>query len=101
MITGQDSIYASAVLDKRTNEIVLKIVNTDDREQKREIVFDGVSPLADTATLTVLKADALDDMNSLTEPVKIKSADKQIPVTGKTVFLSLAPYSVNVVRIKM
>jgi alpha-L-arabinofuranosidase len=101
IITGKDSIYASAVLDKRTNEIVLKIVNTDDREQKREIVFDGVSHLADTATLTVLKADALDDMNSLTEPVKIKPGDKQIPVTGKTVSLSLAPYSVNVVRIKM
>jgi alpha-L-arabinofuranosidase len=100
-IVGQDSIYASAVLDRRTNEIVLKIVNTDDRELERDIVIEGVSPSANSATLTVLKADALDDMNSLTEPVKIKPIDKQLPLTGKTISLSLAPYSVNVVRVKM
>jgi alpha-L-arabinofuranosidase len=101
VIAGQDSIYASAVLDKRSNEIVLKIVNTDDSEQKMDIVIDGVSPSANSATVAVLKADALDDMNSLTEPVKIKPIDKQLPLTGKTISLSLAPYSVNVVRVKM
>jgi alpha-L-arabinofuranosidase len=101
VIAGQDSIYASAVVDRRTNEIVLKIVNTDDREQKREIVFEGASSLAGTAMLTVLKAGALDDMNSLTDPVKIKPTDQQIPLAGKTVSMTLAPYSVNVVRVKM
>jgi alpha-L-arabinofuranosidase len=101
VIAGQDSIYASAVVDTRTNEIVLKIVNTDDREQKREIVFEGASSLAGTAMLTVLKAGALDDMNSLTDPVKIKPTDQQIPLAGKTVSMTLAPYSVNVVRVKM
>jgi alpha-L-arabinofuranosidase len=101
VIAGQDSLYASAVLDKRSNEIVLKIVNTDDREQERDIVIDGVSSLANIATVTVLKAGTLDDMNSLTEPVKIKPVDREISVRGKTISLTLAPYSVNVVRVKM
>lgn len=100
-IAGQDSIYASAVLDKAANEIVLKIVNTDDREQKREVVIDGVSDLNASAKLTVLKADHLDELNSIAEPIKIKPVDQQISLSGKTVSLTLAPYSVNVVRIKM
>jgi alpha-L-arabinofuranosidase len=100
-IAGQDSIYASAVLDKASNEIVLKIVNTDDTEQKRDIVIDGAASLNSSAKLTVLKADHLDDLNSITEPVKIKPVDQQISLSGKTVSLILAPYSVNVVRVKM
>ena len=99
-IAGQDSIYASAVLDKASNEIVLKIVNTDDREQKRNIVIDGAANLNSAAKLTVLKAD-LDDLNSIAEPVKIKPVDQPISLNGKTVSLTLAPYSVNVIRIKM
>jgi alpha-L-arabinofuranosidase len=101
VIAGQDSLYASVVLDKRSNEIVLKIVNTDDREQERNVVIEGASSLANTAMVTVLKAGTLDDMNSLTEPVKIKPVDREISVRGKTISLTLAPYSVNVVRVKM
>jgi alpha-N-arabinofuranosidase len=100
-IAGQDSIYASAVIDKSSNDIILKIVNTDKGEQSREIVIDGVSGLNNTAIVTVLKADRLDDLNSLTEPVKIKPVNQQINFNGKTVSLTMPPYSVNVVRIKM
>jgi alpha-L-arabinofuranosidase len=101
VIAGQDSIYASATIDRSSNEIILKIVNTDDKEQQREIVIDGVNNLNSTANLTVLKAGHLDELNSITEPFNIKPADHQISLNGKMVSLSLAPYSVNVVRIKM
>ena len=101
VIAGQDSIYASAVLDRRTNEIVLKIINTDDREQNRDIVLDGVSSVHNTANQTILKADHLYDQNLLTEPQKIKPVDRQIPLNGKTISVTLAPYSVNVIRIKI
>ena len=99
-VAGQDSIYASAVIDKSSNEIVLKIVNTDDREQKRDIMIEGISTLNNIATLLVLKADHLDDLNSLSE-LKIKPVDQKISLNGKTVSLTMAPYSMNVVRIKM
>ena len=100
-VAGQDSIYASAVIDNSSKEIVLKIVNTDDREQKRDILIEGMSTSNSMATLLVLKADRLDDLNSLSEPVKIKPVSQQIGVNGKTVSLTIAPYSLNVVRIKM
>lgn len=100
MIAGQDSIYASAVLDKSSNEIVLKIVNTDDREQRRDLVIEGTSSLDKTATAIVLKADRLDDVNSLNEPLRIRPEERQITVKGKMVSLIIAPYSVNIIRIK-
>ena len=100
-VAGQDSIYASAVIDNSSKEIVLKIVNTDDREQKRDILIEGMSTSNSMATLLVLKADRLDDLNSLSEPVKIKPVSQQIGVNGKAVSLTIAPYSLNVVRIKM
>ncbi|HEY6954883.1 MAG TPA: alpha-L-arabinofuranosidase C-terminal domain-containing protein, partial [Flavisolibacter sp.] len=101
VIAGQDSIYASAVLDKHTNELVIKIVNTDDREQKRDIVLDGVSNVNNNAIQTVLRASHLDDLNSLTEPQKIQPVGHEIMLNGKTFSITLAPYSVNVFRIKM
>jgi alpha-L-arabinofuranosidase len=101
IIAGQDSVYASAVIDKSSNEIVLKIVNTDGTVQNREIVFDGVANLNASAAVTMLKGDKLDEMNSLNDPFKIKPVNQQVDLKGKTLSLAMAPYSVNVVRIKM
>ncbi len=99
-ITGQDSCFASAVLDRKTNEIVLKIVNTDGQEKKRDIMIEGANP-GTTAMLTVLKSGDLNELNSIGDPTKIKPVDQQVSVNGKTLALNLAPYSVNVVRVKM
>jgi alpha-L-arabinofuranosidase len=49
----------------------------------------------------MLKGDLLDEMNSLTDPFKIKPVNQQVELKGKTLSLSMAPYSVNIVRIKM
>jgi alpha-L-arabinofuranosidase len=63
-------------------------------------VIEGANPGA-TAILTVLKSGDLNEVNSINEPTKIKPVDQQVNLTGKTISLSLAPYSVNVIRIKM
>src|SRR5262249_51642109 len=33
-LTGQDSLYGSAVIDNSTHELILKLVNASDREQR-------------------------------------------------------------------
>ena len=41
-VTGQDSLYASAVLDAPTGEIILKLVNAGSRQAKVQVDFDGL-----------------------------------------------------------
>jgi alpha-L-arabinofuranosidase len=101
VIAGQDSVYASAVIDRSSNEIVLKLVNTNGAAQNREIVFDGASNLNSNALVTILKGNQLAEMNSITEPFKIKPVNEQIQLKDKTLSLAMTPYSVNVVRIKI
>lgn len=100
-ITGQDSIYASATLDRSSNEIILKIVNTLGKEQQREIIIDGKSELNKQAMYILLKGEKLDDVNSITEPARLKPIEQQLTLDGKKLSLLVPAYSVNVIRIKM
>jgi alpha-N-arabinofuranosidase len=100
-VTGQGGYYASAVIDKETNELILKVVNTSDKAQTGEFVVDGVKKLQTKGTLTELQHDKLDQVNTLENPVVISPTQREIRVKGKKINLSLKPYSVNVVRIKM
>jgi alpha-L-arabinofuranosidase len=101
LITGQDSLYASATLDKKTNDVIIKIVNASAKEQNNEVVIDGVKKLNTLAVQTVLRGENLEDINSITEPGKVSPVDQKIKVNGKKLSLSLAPYSLNVIRVKM
>lgn len=99
-VTGQSDLYATAALDEETDEIILKIVNTSDKEQKKEIVIEGVKKLGSKGTLTVLRSDKLDAINSLDNPKAIYPEDEEIKVKGSKLKLTFAPYSVNVIRVK-
>lgn len=100
-VTGQGGYYASAVIDKKTNELILKVVNTSDKQQNSEFVVEGVKKLASKGTQTELQSDKLDQVNTLENPVTISPSQRQIQVKDKKINLSLKPYSVNVIRVKM
>ena len=40
-VTCQDSLYASAVLDAPTGEVILKLVNAGSRSERVQIEFSG------------------------------------------------------------
>jgi alpha-L-arabinofuranosidase len=100
-LSGQDSLYASAVIDKNTNELILKIVNASANMQSKNIQVDGIKKLGENATITVLKANALEDVNSIANPTNVKPMEQIIKLKGKRISLPLAPYSFTVVRVKM
>jgi alpha-L-arabinofuranosidase len=101
VISGQDSLYASACIDKATNELILKLVNTSGKSQTRNIAVDGVKNLNSAAKMTILQSSDLNKVNSLDAPTAISPTDANVVVKGKKMNLSLAPYSFNIVRIKM
>lgn len=100
-VTGQDQLYASAVLDKNTKEIIMKIVNTSDKAQNKEVVLEGGAKINSKAKLIVLKSDDPDAVNSIENPKKIHPVEESINIKGNKVNLTLAPYSVSVVKVKM
>jgi alpha-L-arabinofuranosidase len=101
IIAGKDSLYASATIDKNTNEVIVKIVNTSGQSKTHDISIEGVKKLNPKATLTLLKAEKLEDVNSLSNPGAIQPEDQAIQLKGRKLNLLMAPYSFNVIKIKI
>ncbi|MEY2917897.1 MAG: hypothetical protein RIS73_1611 [Bacteroidota bacterium] len=99
--TGQDSLYASAVMDTNTGELIVKMVNTLGKTQTTTIQLNGNKNPAAKARLMVLKSDNLDAVNSLDNPFVIATTEESIEVKEKTITVTLLPYSVSVIRVKL
>ena len=100
-IEGQDSLYATACMDKNSNELILKIVNTSSVYRPQEISFEGVKRPNKKAILTVLKSGDLNQVNSLNNPANIAPRPEVIDISGKKINLHIPPYSLTVLRLKM
>ena len=100
-LAGQDSLYASATVDRNTNELILKLINVSGKVQTKDIVVTGVKKLDTNAQLTVLKADELSEVNSFSQPQKVTPTGQSIKLKGNKISLPLSPYSFTVVRVKM
>jgi alpha-L-arabinofuranosidase len=99
-LAGQDSLFASSVVDKNTNELIVKLVNVSGKIQNREIQIEGIKKLNENASLIVL-ADDLQEVNSISEPTNVKPVEQKLKLKGKKISLPLAPYSFTIVRVKM
>lgn len=99
--TGQDSLYASATLDKANNELIIKIVNASSKAQIAELNIDGVKKLDPKAKLTVLQSDNLEAENTMETPAVLTPVEKVIEVKGKNVDLELKGYSFVVLSVKV
>ena len=100
-LTGQNGLYGSAVLDKETNEIIIKLVNTTGKMVNQTITFDGVKRIGSKAILTVLKSDYPDAVNSLEQPNQVYPARQEFFVKGKSVQTILPASSFSVYRITL
>jgi len=100
-VTGQDGLYASAVLDRKANELVLKVVNASDKAHNGDFVIDGVKNVQSKGTFTELRNDNLEAVNSFENPTAVSPVQKSIQVKNKKVNLTLKPYSMNVIRVKI
>jgi alpha-L-arabinofuranosidase len=102
VVAGQkDSLYASAVIDTKTNDVIIKLVNASNKSETNTINLDGVKKLAAQGTLTVLKGDNLNGMNSFEQPQNVAPKESTIAIIGTKINLTAAPYSFNIIRVKM
>lgn len=101
VVAGQDSLYASSVIDKATNELVIKIVNASKNEQATLLSVEGIKKLGTQGKLTVLQASNLSVVNSFDQPMQVSPKESSISIRNKKVEYNAAPYSFSVLRIKL
>jgi alpha-N-arabinofuranosidase len=96
---GQQNLYASAVFDENSNEIIVKVVNTNefDAELKIDIKGQTVSPLVLMETLAY---NDLNAVNSIDFPEKISTQKKEISWNRKTKRISLTAQSFSILKFK-
>ncbi len=100
-LTGQDGLYGSAAMDQRTDEIILKLINASNKEVKQSIRLDVRKQVSPKATLSVLKSNSTEDVNSLEQPKLVAPVEQVFTVQGKMIKAVLAPNSFSVYRIKV
>ena len=99
-LTGQNGLYATAVLDKSTQEIILKLVNSADKPQMQHIVLQSAKKMMPKAKMISLSSDRLDRVNSFNMQENLKPVEQEISLKGKKMTVTLPPYSLSVYRIK-
>lgn len=99
---GQNGMFASAVLDSNTNQIIVKIANTSDEPQEVNIDIKGFKKgksLNGGQALT-LRAGK-EDENTLDNPDKVKPTLSEITATGSQFLTVVAPTTFVVYRLNI
>ena len=97
---GQEGLFASAVADKSNNDIIVKIVNTGDKEQSIDLNLKGLTKGEHAATLTTYSADNVDGENTLDNPTKYVPQSVVITIEAPIFNVKVAAKSFAMYRIK-
>jgi alpha-N-arabinofuranosidase len=98
-IQGQDSCWASAVIDQSSHQLIIKLVNMSSRPKVKHIKLDvAVSGNAELMRLGNTNTAAV---NSLAMPDHIKPETSSFRVKGKVIEFTAAPFSLEVIKIKI
>lgn len=99
-IVGKNQLFASAVKDGQTNELIIKMVNTSDKPQTVCIKPRGMT-LTGTGAIKILRQDELDAVNSFNNPDNIKILAKNFEVKNGLIVIELTSQSLNIIKLKI
>lgn len=98
-VTGQNDLFASAVKDVNTKEVIVKVVNTSAKAQDLNIDLKG-SKLQSKGTVITLTSPNTNDENSFASPKKISPTEREYQLKGEKATLNVPAYSVTVLKLK-
>jgi alpha-N-arabinofuranosidase len=99
-LVGDNGLYASAVWDANTNEVVLKLVNSNEQQLTQNFNLKS-SKKVYAGKQIILKGNAPDAVNSFEEPTKISPVEQVLTVKGNKVNITLPEKSLSVIRLKL
>ncbi|MEO8473546.1 MAG: alpha-L-arabinofuranosidase C-terminal domain-containing protein [Chryseolinea sp.] len=95
-VSGQKGIYASAVLDKSSNKVILKIVNNNATKQTGELKLEGKKKFKSTGKVITLSSSSGDDVNSFETPKAISPKERPLSLKSNKLSFDLQPKSFSV-----
>jgi alpha-L-arabinofuranosidase len=99
-LTITRGLFASAVTDDKTGEIIVKVVNTSATPTETEINLNGAKKLATSAAAIVLTSGDAKDENTLDEPTKVVPKNETIKLTGQQIKHAFPGNSLTILRVK-
>jgi alpha-L-arabinofuranosidase len=100
-LAGEDSLYASAVIDDATGELIVKMVNVSAKVQTIPLNIEGAGKLTGKGTLTVLRSDEATAVNSIGDRPAVFPSDTDIAIKNGKLTVDASPYSFTVLRVKL
>ena len=79
------TLFASSSRDKKTGDVILKVVNAVDMPQQMEIKLEGAAKVGKKAKMEVLTGE-LTAVNSIAEPMKVAPKSSTITASAKFVY---------------
>jgi alpha-L-arabinofuranosidase len=93
------NLFASAVQDNQSKDVILKVVNAGSQETPASIDLTGIPSGAQKAQATILAGENMADENSFDQPRKVAPVTASIGEVGAKFDYTFKPYSVTVLRI--
>ncbi|WP_426058157.1 alpha-L-arabinofuranosidase C-terminal domain-containing protein [Hymenobacter sp. B1770] len=96
---GTDNLFASAVTDAPTGDVIVKLVNYSTSPRAVKVNLAGAKNVGKNGKAFVMASDDLNTMNTIQEPQKLTPKEETFSVSGSNVSYTLAPNSFTVLRI--
>jgi alpha-N-arabinofuranosidase len=98
-LAGKDSLYASAVIDEKTKQLIIKLVNAADKPENFSIKLDGIKSAAKEIVIEEMYNTELFLYNTLDQPQKIYPVQHTATIKGKNMTLETKPRSFTIIKI--
>jgi len=98
-LSGKDSLYSSAVIDKQKGELIIKIVNSASTSQQIEFDLKGCKLAKAEGSVETLATNDIYSYNKVAELEKLKPGEKKLLINTNKFSHSLPAYSFSVLKI--
>jgi alpha-N-arabinofuranosidase len=106
-VTGQEpptskqpGLYVSSSQDAKSDDIILKVVNSASEAKAVKVKIEGPRPPIGRGVAFVLAGEKLTDENTLAEPEKLVPVKTQLTGPRATFDYTFQPYSLTVIRLR-
>jgi len=94
------SLYASASRDRKTGEVIVKVVNVSNDRLLADVNLSGITGVANPATAIVLTSEKATDENTLDQPRKVVPVATTLRLSSPAFQHPFPPNSLTVLRLR-